>query len=57
VDSEVLVDNPRSEVLAATLSATGSETQPLLVAGGALVLIGALTVALVSIARRRRPTA
>ncbi|MEZ0446851.1 peptidase [Cellulomonas sp. ICMP 17802] len=52
-DTEVLADNPT----AAVLSATGSETQPLLLAGGALVLIGALTVALVSIARRRRPTA
>ncbi|KQY42829.1 hypothetical protein [Cellulomonas sp. Root137] len=52
-DSEVLVDNPT----AAVLSATGSEVQPLLLAGGALVLVGALAVALVSIARRRRPTA
>lgn len=65
-DTQVLVDNPvDSAVLAAdppasntaVLSATGSEVQPLLLAGGALVLIGALTVALVSIARRRRPTA
>ena len=48
----VLVDNPSSAVL----SATGSETQPLVIAGGALILIGALALAIVSIARRRRPT-
>ncbi|MDQ0372100.1 peptidase [Cellulomonas humilata] len=57
----VLVDDPKAVVLvdspsSATLSATGSETQPLIIAGGALILIGALAVALVSIARRRRPT-
>ena len=70
-DTEVLVANPvtpttTTVVLAdpgststttAVLSATGSEVQPLLMAGGALVLIGAVTVALVSIARRRRTTA
>lgn len=57
----VLVNNPPKTVVAsnpssAVLSATGSEAQPLLIAGSALVVIGALTVAMVSIARRRRPT-
>ncbi|KQT02242.1 hypothetical protein [Cellulomonas sp. Leaf395] len=68
-DTEVLVNNPvtpttTTVVLAdpgststAVLSATGSEVQPLLMAGAALVLIGGVTVALVSIARRRRTTA
>jgi hypothetical protein len=48
----VLAANPTSTVL----SATGAEVQPLLLAGIALVLVGALAVAAVSIARRRRTT-
>ena len=64
-NTQVLADNPvqpaaavaPADPSAAVLSATGSEVQPLLLIGGSLVLIGALTVALVSIARRRRPTA
>lgn len=48
----VLADNPS----AAMLSATGSETRPLALVGGAVVLLGALAVAAVSIARARRPS-
>ncbi len=54
---EVLASEVLAAPTSAVLSATGSETQPLLIAGGALVLLGAGIVALVSIARRRRPTA
>lgn len=55
----VLVDDPKTVVLAsnpssAVLSATGSETQPLLIAGAALILVGGLAVTAVAIARRRR---
>lgn len=55
-DDEVL----SSEVLSAggptsaVLSATGSETGPLLMAGAGLVLLGGLAVAGVTVARRRR---
>jgi len=52
VDDEVLSDNPT----AAVLSATGSDSGPLLVAGAGLVVVGALTVALVAVSRRRRTT-
>jgi len=52
----VLVDNVVPASQTAVLSATGSESQPLLFAGAALILVGGLTVAAVSIARRRRAT-
>ena len=52
---------PGEEVLAsntttAVLSATGSDAGPLAALGAGLVVIGALAVALVAIARRRRAT-
>ncbi|KQR12078.1 LPXTG cell wall anchor domain-containing protein [Cellulomonas sp. Leaf334] len=50
LDTVVLASNPTS----ATLSATGSESQPLLIAGAALILVGGLAVGSVAIARRRR---
>jgi hypothetical protein len=58
---EEVLDDPGSEVLAsnptsAVLSATGSDAGPLAALGAGLVVIGALAVALVAIARRRRAT-
>ena len=55
---EVLVDNPVDPGDEATptsqvLSQTGSESQPLLLASGVLVLLGGLVVALTTFARRR----
>jgi hypothetical protein len=49
-ESEVLADNPE----AAVLSSTGSDAGPLVIAGAGLIVVGALVVALVAIARRRR---
>ena len=66
--TEVLVSNPvprpprpwcsrQPGSTTAVLSATGSDAGPLAALGAGLVVLGALTVALVAIARRRRPTA
>lgn len=49
-ESAVLADNPQTAVL----SATGTDAGPLVMLGAGLVVVGALVVALVAIARRRR---
>ncbi len=51
-DDEVLADNQKTVVL----SATGTDAGPLVLTGAGLVVVGALVVAVVAIARRRRPT-
>ncbi|WP_456846106.1 peptidase [Cellulomonas sp. P5_C6] len=55
-EEEVLADNPEpaSNSEAAVLSSTGSDAGPLVIAGAGLIVVGALVVALVAIARRRR---
>lgn len=53
-DDEVLSSQVLSSPTSAVLSATGSDAGPLAALGAGLVVIGALAVALVAIARRRR---